>query len=165
MGSAWRPGSGNTYGGRFPPGKKKIIKKCNQVGKPVIVATQVMESMINNPRPTRAEANDVANALVDGADAVMLSGETSVGKYPVRVVASMDKILRSVEREDDTIYYRNMDIIPNTAEPLSTSIIVTACKLAQEADAEAILAMTRSGYTAIQLSQMSTQSHDICFYQ
>ncbi len=136
-----------------PAWQKRIIKLCNREGKPVILATQVMESMIENPRPTRAEANDVANALVDGADAVMLSGETSVGKYPVRVVSSMDRILKSVEREDDAIYYRNMDTIPYGAEPLSTSIIVTACNLANDTAAEAILGMTRSGYTALQLSR------------
>jgi len=141
-----------------PAWQKRIIRKCNQQGKPVIVATQVMESMIENPRPTRAEANDVANALVDGADAVMLSGETSVGKYPVRVVSSMDRILKSVEREDEEIYYRNMDAIPDEAEPLSTSIIVTACKLAGETEATAIVGMTRSGYTAMQLARCRPKS-------
>ena len=146
-----------------PAWQKRIIKKCNKAGKPVIVATQVMESMIQNPRPTRAEANDVANALVDGADAVMLSGETSVGKYPVRVVASMDKILRSVEGDDESIYYRNMDSIPEEAEPLSTSIIVTACKLAEETSAKAILAMTRSGYTAIQISRCRPRAQIFAF--
>ena len=146
-----------------PAWQKRIIKKCNREGKPVIVATQVMESMIENPRPTRAEANDVANALVDGADAVMLSGETSVGKYPVRVVASMNSILRSVEREDDNIYYRHMDTIPEGAEPLSTSIIVTACKLSQETDAKALVGMTRSGYTALQLSRCRPKAHIYAF--
>lgn len=137
----------------LPAWQKRIIKKSNKAGKPVILATQVMETMTENIRPTRAEANDVANALVDGADAVMLSGETSVGKHPVRVISSMDRILKSVEKEDDSIYYRNMDSLPANAEPLSTSIIVTACKLAQETDGAALLAMTRSGYTAIQLSR------------
>ncbi len=146
-----------------PAWQKRIIKKCNREGKPVIVATQVMESMIENPRPTRAEANDVANALVDGADAVMLSGETSVGKYPVRVVSSMNRILQSVEREDDNIYYRHMDTIPEGAEPLSTSIIVTACKLSQETDASALVGMTRSGYTALQLSRCRPKAHIYAF--
>jgi pyruvate kinase len=146
-----------------PAWQKRIIKKCNREGKPVIVATQVMESMIENPRPTRAEANDVANALVDGADAVMLSGETSVGKYPVRVVSSMDRILQSVEREEEGIYYRNMDTIPQGAEPLSTSIIVTACKLSQETNAKAIVGMTRSGYTALQLSRCRPKAHIYAF--
>ena len=146
-----------------PAWQKRIIKKCNREGKPVIVATQVMESMIENPRPTRAEANDVANALVDGADAVMLSGETSVGKYPVGVVSSMDRILQSVEREEENIYYRNMETIPKEAEPLSTSIIVTACKLAEETKAKSIIGMTRSGYTALQLSRCRPRAHIYAF--
>jgi pyruvate kinase len=141
-----------------PAWQKRIIKKCNQAGKPVIVATQVMESMITNKRPTRAEANDVANALVDGADAVMLSAETSTGKYPIDVVSSMHRILVSVEKEDEGIYYRNMDSAPEDSEPLSTSIIITACRLAKEAKARALLATTRSGYTALQLSRCRPKS-------
>lgn len=146
-----------------PAWQKKIIKLSNKEGKPVILATQVMESMIENPRPTRAEANDVANALVDGADAVMLSGETSVGKWPLRVVSSMDRILRSVEREDDEIYYKEYDNTPEKAEPLSTAIVNTACKLAEETNAKAILAMTRSGYTALQLSRCRPRAQIYAF--
>lgn len=147
-----------------PAWQKRIIRRCNRQGKPVIVATQVMESMIQNRRPTRAEANDVANALVDGADAVMLSGETSVGRYPVEVVSSMDRILKSVEKEDDSIYYRNMaDGVPADAEKLSTSIIITACKLAEETGARAIIGMTRSGYTALQLARCRPHAHIFAF--
>jgi len=147
-----------------PAWQKRIIRRCNKQGKPVILATQVMESMIQNKRPTRAEANDVANALVDGADAVMLSGETSVGKYPVEVVNSMARILRSVEKEDESIYYRNMDDgVPDDAEKLSTSIIVTACKLAEETGARAIVGMTRSGYTALQLARCRPHAHIFAF--
>ncbi|MCI4667016.1 MAG: pyruvate kinase [Bacteroidia bacterium] len=146
-----------------PAWQKRIIKKCNLQGKPVIVATQMMESMIDNARPTRAEASDVGNAVVDGADAVMLSGETSVGKYPVRVVASMCRIVESVEKEDQSIYYKNMDTVPEDAEVLSTSIVKAACKLSKETDARAILAMTRSGYTAIQLSRCRPKSFIYAF--
>lgn len=146
-----------------PAWQKRIIKKCNLLGKPVIVATQVMESMINNPRPTRAEANDVANALVDGADAVMLSGETSVGKYPVRVVESMNRILASVEKEDESIYYRFLDTPSPEAEPLSSAIITTACKLAMETDASAIIGMTYSGYTAFQVARCRPKAHIYAF--
>ena len=147
-----------------PAWQKRIIRRCNKQGKPVIVATQIMESMIENKRPTRAEANDVANALVDGADAVMLSGETSVGRYPVEVVSSMDRILRSVEKEEESIYYRNMsDGVPSDAEKLSTSIIITACKLAEETGARAIIGMTRSGYTALQLARCRPHAHIFAF--
>lgn len=141
-----------------PAWQKRIVKKCNLAGKPVIVATQMMESMITNKRPTRSEASDVANALVDGADAVMLSAETSTGRYPVDVVSSMNRILSSVEKEEEGIYYRNMDQLPENAEPTSSAIITTACQLAKGADAKAILAMTRSGYTANQLSRCRPKS-------
>lgn len=146
-----------------PVWQKRIIRKCNQQGKPVIVATQVMESMIQNARPTRAEANDVANALVDGADAVMLSGETSVGRYPVRVVSSMHRILQNVEQEDDEIYYRNLETFPDNAEVLSNAIIRSACKIAERTHAKAILGMTRSGYTVFQLSRCRPRAHIFAF--
>ena len=146
-----------------PAWQKRIIRMCNELSKPVIVATQMMESMITNPRPTRAEASDVANALVDGADAVMLSGETSVGKYPVRVVESMDKILTTVEKEDDSIYYKLLDQHSKGSEPLSSSIITTACKLANETHASAIVGMTYSGYTAVQLSRCRPKAHIFAF--
>lgn len=146
-----------------PAWQKRIIKKCNLQGKPVIVATQVMESMIENPRPTRAEANDVANALVDGADAVMLSGETSVGKYPVEVVSSMHRILMSVEKEDESIYYRNLDNFPEDGEFLSSSIVNSACTLARHTKANAILGMTRSGYTVVQLARCRPQAQIYAF--
>lgn len=138
---------------QVPAWQKRIVRKCNQQGKPVIVATQMMESMMENPRPTRAEASDVGNAVVDGADAVMLSGETSVGKYPVRVVESMGRIVINIEQEDESIYYRNLEFTPDNAEFLSVSVAKTACRLAKEAQARAILGMTRSGYTALQISR------------
>lgn len=146
-----------------PMWQKRIIKKCNQAAKPVILATQVMESMIQNKRPTRAEASDVANALVDGADAVMLSAETSVGRYPLDVVSAMNRILRRVEREDDTLYYKNL-IVPEDADnPLNSAVISTACRLAEETKANAIVGMTRSGYTALQLSHCRPKAHIYIF--
>ncbi|MEM7510334.1 MAG: pyruvate kinase [Bacteroidota bacterium] len=148
---------------QVPVWQKKIIRKSNQAAKPVILATQVMESMIENPRPTRAEANDAANALADGADAVMLSGETSVGKYPVRVVSSMDSILRNVEAEEEDIYYRLLDDVDQEEGYLSVAITKTACKLARETNAKAIIAMTSSGYTAIQLSQCRPKGQIFAF--
>lgn len=141
-----------------PAIQKRIIRMCNRAGKPVIVATQVMESMIENHRPTRAEASDVANAVVDGADAVMLSGETSVGKHPIQVISSMNRILMSVEKESEDIYYKNMELHEVTEHRESEAIIATACRLAKEAKASAIVGMTRSGYTAFQLSHCRPKS-------
>ncbi len=146
-----------------PMWQKRIIKKCNLAAKPVIVATQVMESMIQNKRPTRAEANDVANALIDGADAVMLSGETSVGRYPIEVITNMNNILRRVEREDDDIYYKNMELSEDVENPLNSAVIATACRLAKESKASAIVGMTRSGYTALQLSHCRPKAHIYVF--
>lgn len=151
-----------------PTIQKRIIRLCNKAAKPVIVATQVMESMIESPSPTRAEASDVANAVEDGADAVMLSGETSVGKYPVKVISSINRILRSVERESNSVYYRNMGYNAGPASRpdqalLSGAIITTACQLAQQTRAKALVGMTRSGYTAYQLSHCRPESHIYIF--
>ena len=84
-----------------PSIQKRIINDCREDGKPVVVATQMLESMINNPTPTRAEASDVANAIYDGSDAVMLSGESAIGKYPVETVTIMNKIIESVEKDKE----------------------------------------------------------------
>ncbi len=147
-----------------PAWQKRIVRKCNESAKPVIVATQMMESMITNPRPTRAEASDVANALVDGADAVMLSGETSVGKFPVKVVSSMNRILGSVEKEEENIYNRYLeDFIEVGKDDLSIAVTKTACKLAKETQAKAIIGMTNSGYTAIHISKCRPKAHIYAF--
>jgi pyruvate kinase len=132
--------------------QKNIIRKCNMAAKPVIVATQMMESMIENPRPTRAETNDVANAVLDGADALMLSGETSVGKFPVEVVRSMQKIMDSMEGEDQ-IYFRNMQVDKSSSTWVNDAVCISAVRLSQEIKASALVAMTRSGYTAFHLSR------------
>ncbi len=130
-----------------PMVQKMLVEKCNKAAKPVIVATQMMESMIENPRPTRAETNDVANAVMDGADALMLSAETAAGKYPIEVIRSMVRTITSVERQGSVFYkYRPMDV--NSANYFNDSLILTACKLSQEVGAKAIVGMTQMGYSA-----------------
>jgi len=137
--------------------QKSIVRKCNLAAKPVIVATQMMESMIENARPTRAETNDVANAVLDGADALMLSGETSVGKYPVEVVRSMQKIMDSMEGEEK-IYFRNMQVDNSSPTWVNDAVCINAVRLSQEIGASALVAMTRSGYTAFHLSKCRPQA-------
>jgi pyruvate kinase len=137
---------------QVPLVQKKLIRKCNQVSKPIIVATQMMEGMITNIRPTRAEVNDVANSVLDGADAVMLSGETSVGQYPEEVVETMQKIIWEVEQTNE-IY--NKPHIANCADKervISDSVLSAACNLAIESNADAIIAMTITGYSAQRIS-------------
>ena len=137
---------------QVPLVQKKLIRKCNQLSKPIIVATQMMEGMISNIRPTRAEVNDVANSVLDGADAVMLSGETSVGLYPVEVVETMEKIIFEVEQTEE-IY--NKPRYANKADKkrvISDSILSAACTLAIESNAKAIIAMTITGYSALRIS-------------
>lgn len=136
---------------RIPLIQKKITQKCIEACRPVVIATQMMESMIENSRPTRAEATDVANAVEDGADAVMLSGETSVGKYPLKVIQSMLKIIEEVEKED-TIYNREVKPVRSSKTYLSDAVCYNACNIAHHLEAKAIMGMTRSGYTAYQLA-------------
>ncbi len=130
--------------------QKNLVKKCIATAKPVIIATQMMESMISNFRPTRAEANDVANAVLDGADAVMLSGETSVGKYPVEVVSSMQRIIDWTENGYE--FYKHNPPREFSRTFLSDSICYSACKMAEQVNARAIITFTHSGYTAFQIS-------------
>jgi pyruvate kinase len=134
-----------------PMVQKMLVEKCNMLGKPVIVATQMMESMIENPRPTRAETNDVANAVMDGADALMLSAETAAGKYPIEVIRSMVRTISSVEK-NPTIYYRFRDVDPDSSIYINDSLVLAACKLAKDVGAKAIVGMTASGYTAFKSS-------------
>lgn len=131
--------------------QKMLINKCIRHAKPVIVATQMMESMITNSSPTRAEVNDVANAVLDGADAVMLSGETSVGKYPVEVIRSMANIVKEIETFEG-IY--NKEEVPekNHTRFITDSICFNACRLSRRVDADAILTMSFSGYTAYKIA-------------
>lgn len=134
-----------------PMVQKMLVEKCNRLSKPVIVATQMMESMIENPRPTRAETNDVANAVMDGADALMLSAETAAGKYPVEVIRSMVRTINSVERQAG-IYYKFKEVDPDSPIFFNDSLILAACKLAKDVGAKAIVGMTASGYTAFKSS-------------
>jgi pyruvate kinase len=131
--------------------QKNFIKKCIESSKPVIIATQVMESMIDMPRPTRAEITDVANGVLDGADAIMLSGETSVGKNPAKVVQTIDRIIRRTEQED-SIYNKHLLPNKNSKTFLSDAICFNACTIASEVGAKAINGMTYSGYTAFMLA-------------
>ncbi len=134
-----------------PMVQKMLVEKCNKAAKPVIVATQMMESMIENPRPTRAETNDVANAVMDGADAVMLSAETAAGKYPIEVIRSMVRTISSVEK-NPKMYYHFRDVDPASPIYINDSIVLSACKLAKDVGAKAIVGMTSSGYTAFKSS-------------
>jgi len=134
-----------------PMVQKMLVEKCNKAGKPVIVATQMMESMIENPRPTRAETNDVANAVMDGADALMLSAETASGKYPLEVIRSMVRTIASVEK-NPSIYFRFREVDKKSATYIHDNFVLAACKLAKDVGAKAIVGMSQSGYTAYQSS-------------
>lgn len=136
---------------KVPLIQKMLIRKCLQHAKPIIVATQMMESMITNISPTRAEVNDVANAVLDGADAVMLSGETSVGKFPVKVIEAMSQIVTEMESFEG-IY--NKEELPekNQNRFISDSVCFNACRLAQRVEAKGVITMTFSGYTAYKIS-------------
>ena len=137
---------------RVPLIQKRIIELCLRGSKPVIVATQMMESMIENIAPTRAEVNDVANAVLDGADAVMLSGETSVGQHPVEVIRAMRSIIEEVEKEDHIYYSERPPAESESERFISDHICYNACRLAKRTGARAIITMSYSGYTAYKVS-------------
>jgi pyruvate kinase len=138
--------------------QKIIARKCNIAGKPVIIATQMMESMIENPRPTRAETNDVANAVMDGADALMLSAESASGKYPVKAVKRMSQTIAAVETQSVSIYNKFYDEDFESPTQLNDLLVRAACKLSEFVDAKALVSMTKSGYTAFQLSKHRPKS-------
>ncbi|MGA1583155.1 MAG: pyruvate kinase [Saprospiraceae bacterium] len=135
---------------RLPLIQKDIIRKCIQRARPVIVATQMMDSMITNPSPTRAEITDVANAVLDGADAVMLSGETSVGRHPIKVVEAMTKIIEEAESHFEPTHRPVASRKSRTF--FSDAVCFNASRLAQEVKSKAIVGMTSSGYTAFKVS-------------
>jgi pyruvate kinase len=144
--------------------QKMIARKCRAASKPVIVATQMLESMITTPRPTRAEVNDVANSVLDGADAVMLSGETSVGEFPVIVIETMAKIVRNVEELGypfNSAKETNMD--PASPEYLRDAVCGSAVYLAEHTNAVGIVAMTVSGYTAFEISSYRPKASTYIF--
>jgi pyruvate kinase len=140
--------------------QKMIVRKCNEAGVPVIVATQMLESMIGNPRPTRAEANDVANAVLDGADAVMLSGETSIGAYPVEAVQTMDRIIRKAEEQ----HRDHLDIAKRPSNPEHISFDAVgraACVIAEQVNAKVIVTVTHSGFSAINTAKFRPKARII----
>lgn len=150
-------------GARVPHLQKLMVEKCTLAGKPVIVATQMLESMISNPVPTRAETSDVANAVLQGASATMLSGESASGAYPLKAVETMAHIQEVVEEQQNeikivkgdeaSIYFKNHSLGNlKTDYPLNDRMIAGACRLARDTEAKAILCITNSGYTAFRLS-------------
>jgi len=145
--------------------QKMIVEKCNRAGKPVIVATQMLESMIESPRATRAELNDVANSVLDGADAVMLSAETASGKYPILAVESMTNTILKVEASSKTIYFRHHAAVNDTpgAYKLNDNVVMSACRLARDTQAAAIIGITRSGYTSFRLSHHRPKANLLIF--
>lgn len=145
-----------------PVVQKRIVQKCLNESKPVIIATQMMESMITNPAPTRAEVNDVANSVLDGADALMLSGETSVGDHPALVIKAMYSIIRHLETKGD-IYYRKLNPISSIERTITDSICQASVDLALRADAKGIITMTNSGYTAFKISSYRPKANIFVF--
>jgi pyruvate kinase len=138
--------------------QKLAIQVCRDNAKPVIVATQMLESMISHSRPTRAEASDVANAVMDGADAVMLSGETSVGKFPVQAVATMSRIIRSVESSGHRV--GGLQHEPRTS---GGAIVKAAKDIGDALGAMALVAFTQTGDTARRLSRLQPQQRLLVF--
>ena len=147
---------------QVPLVQKDIIRRCLAQHRPVIVATQMMESMITNITPTRAEVNDVANAVLDNADAVMLSAETSVGKYPVEVVRAMNRILLEMEKSDK-LYNVEQPALEQNDRMVTDTICMASVRMSAAIDIKAIVTMTHSGYTAFKISSMRPKAHIFAF--
>ena len=142
----------------IPLVQKEVIRKCNDAAKPVITATQMLDSMIRNPRPTRAETTDVANAIIDGTDCVMLSGETAGGKYPVEAVKTMRNICITTELSDD--FYQNIyDVKIRSANTTTNSIARSTKNIAEELNAKAIISCTASGNTSRIISKFKPKTN------
>jgi len=134
---------------RVPMAQKRIIERCNEMGVPVVTATQMLDSMMRNPRPTRAEASDVANALLDGTDAVMLSGETTIGRYPIEALQTMVRIICEVEGEQTDIPVRPFRPLEESVNlSIARAVASAAREAAHNLDTAAIIAITASGHTA-----------------
>ncbi|WP_339791972.1 pyruvate kinase [uncultured Imperialibacter sp.] len=146
-----------------PLAQKMMVSKCNKAAKPVIIATQMMESMIENPRPTRAEANDVANAVMDGADTVMLSAESASGKFPIQSVKSMVRIITSIEQGTDVMFNKFSESNDDSATLVNDKLVRAAARLSANIDAKAILGMTKSGYTGFRLSSHRPKANIFIF--
>ncbi|WP_293031154.1 pyruvate kinase [Natronococcus sp.] len=151
-----------------PMVQKRIIRKCHNAGSPVITATEMLDSMVHARRPTRAEASDVANAVLDGTDAVMLSAETAIGDHPSEVVDAMDSIVRQVEDSEE--YAETLEQrVPTAGEARTDALARSARYMARDIDAEAVVAATESGYTALKTAKYrpgvpvvaSTPNHDV----
>ncbi|WP_207428426.1 pyruvate kinase [Pedobacter sp. SYSU D00535] len=147
---------------QVPVLQKMIARKCREASKPVIVATQMLESMITTPRPTRAEVNDVANSVLDGADAVMLSGETSVGEFPLIVIETMAKIIKNIE-ETAYPYQTPKKLNDNSPRYMSDAVCGSAVYLSEKTNAIGIVAMTSSGYTAFEISSHRPKASTFIF--
>ncbi|MBK9196240.1 MAG: pyruvate kinase [Flavobacteriales bacterium] len=143
---------------KVPLIQKDLIKRCLRQQRPVIVATQMMESMITNSTPTRAEVNDVANAVLDHADAVMLSAETSVGKFPVETVRAMNRILLEMETSED-MYNVEFPLLEHDERMVTDAICMASVGLAASTEVRAIVTMTHSGYTAFKISSMRPKAN------
>ena len=138
---------------KVPVYQKMIVEKCITQGRPVVIATQMLESMTENPTATRAEVNDVANSVIDGADAMMLSVETSVGKHPLKVIDTMRKIIRDVENSEHNISKNTVDRpLINNNRLLSNAICSNATNIAEQTNAKAIITVTYSGFNTIKTS-------------
>ena len=147
---------------RVPLIQKTIVEKCLAAAKPCIIATQMMESMIVDSMPTRAEINDVANAVLDGADALMLSGETSVGKHPLRVIEIMSSIITDIETDKRT-YYKGVKPSPESPSFASDEICFTAVRMSDHLHAKAIVAMTKSGFTGFRVASYRPEANVFIF--
>ena len=148
-----------------PPIQKSLVNKCNALGKPVIVATQMLESMTDNPRPTRAEANDVANSIYDGADTVMLSAESASGKFPVESVQSMAKCISAIENSTDVVFNKYWAQDDSSAASKNNMLVNSACQLSKAVGAKAIIGMTKSGYTGFSLAKNRPEADIYIFSQ